>query len=372
MADVVVAQPQLPPVRLSPRARALVGTSYLLVAAAIVVDLATGPGWTFSPILAALPVLAAIGTRRTAIPLLAGLVSVAGVFLLGMANGGVPMVVHATAAATVLAVTFTSTASVVLVAARERELAQVRSVAAAAQQALLRPVPRHLGPLRIAVRYVAAAAEARIGGDLYEVLSTPYGTRMLLGDVCGKGLAAVEAAVDVLGVFRDAAQTEGDLAAVARRLDEALARRPGNEEFVTAVLVTVPDQGPTMVLNCGHPPPLLRDATGGTKEIDPPAYAPPLALLSMVGGTYTPRTIGFGPGELLLLYTDGVSEARDASDRFYPLRDRIAGMRADDPDALLDKLIADVRAYAGGEFSDDAALLAVRYDAPATARRSLL
>ncbi|GAA1914918.1 PP2C family protein-serine/threonine phosphatase [Streptantibioticus ferralitis] len=372
MADVVVAQPQLPPVRLSARARALVGAAYLLVGAAIVVDLLTGPGSTFSPVLAAVPVLAAIGTRRTAIPLLAGLVSVLGVAFLGMANSGVSMVVHATAAATVLAVTFISTASVALVAARERELAQVRSVAAAAQQALLRPVPRRLGALRIAVRYVAAAAEARIGGDLYEVLSTPYGARMLLGDVRGKGLAAVEAAVDVLGVFRDAAQTEGDLSAVASRLDGALARRPGSEEFVTAVLVSVPDQGPTSVLNCGHPPPLLRNAAGGTEELDPPRYAPPLALLSMVGSTYTASTIGFGPGELLLLYTDGVSEARDASDRFYPLLERVAGMRADDPEALLDELIADVRAYTGGGLNDDAALLAVRYDAPATAGGSLV
>ncbi|WP_269859352.1 PP2C family protein-serine/threonine phosphatase [Streptomyces sp. RPT161] len=372
MAGVAVAQPQLPPVRLSLQVRVLIGLAYLLIAAAIVVDLLTGPGSTFSPILAALPVLAAISTRKAAVPLVAGLVGTLAVGVLSLANSGVPTVVHATAAATVLAVTFTSTASVALVAARERELAQVRSVAAAAQQALLRPVPRRFGPLRVAVRYVAAAAEARIGGDLYEVLPTPYGTRLLLGDVRGKGLSAVEAAVDVLGVFRDASQTEPDLTTVARRLDGALARRPGGEEFVTAVLVGVPDHGPATIVNCGHPPPLLRDASGATVEVHPPAYAPPLALLSLVGGAYTARTVDFRPGELLLLYTDGVSEARDAADRFYPLLERVAAMRADDPDALLDELLADVRAYAGGSLNDDAAVLAFRRDTSAGARRSLL
>jgi hypothetical protein len=371
MAEVAVAQPKLPPVRLSPRVRLLIGLAYLLIAAAIVADLLTGSRSTFSPILAALPVLAAISTRRTVVPMVAGLIGTAGVGLLSLANEDVPTVVHATAAATVLAVTFTSTASVALVAARERELARVRSVAAAAQQALLRPVPRRFGPLRVAVRYVAAAAEARIGGDLYEVLPTPYGTRMLLGDVRGKGLSAVEAAVDVLGVFRDAAQTEGDLTVVARRMDGVLARRPGGEEFVTAVLVSVPDQGPTAIVNCGHPPPLLRDASGAVAEVHPPAYAPPLALLSLVGGAYTARTIGFRPGELLLLYTDGVSEARDGSDRFYPLLERVTGMRADDPETLLDELLDDVRAYAGA-LNDDAAVLAVRRDAPAGHRDSPL
>ncbi|MFD0385260.1 PP2C family protein-serine/threonine phosphatase [Streptomyces stramineus] len=144
---------------------------------------------------------------------------------------------------TVLAITCVSTANVVLVATRERQLLQSRSVAEAAQRTLLRPPPERIGPLRTAVRYLAAAAEARVGGDLYEALATPFGTRLLIGDVRGKGLAAIETAADVLGTFREAAQVEPDLAVVARRLDAAVVRRRPGEEFVTAALVGVPASG---------------------------------------------------------------------------------------------------------------------------------
>ncbi|MCQ4079640.1 serine/threonine-protein phosphatase [Streptomyces sp. RB6PN25] len=360
MADGRAQETRLPPPRLSPRARRFVVGAYLLIAAVVVLDLATGPRSTFSPILAAVPVLAAIATRKARVPLLAGLAGLICVGLLSLANQGVPAIVHATSAVTVLAVTFTSTATVILVAARERELAQVRSVAETAQKALLRAVPRRIGPFRIAVRYLAAAAEARIGGDLYEVLPTEHGTRLLLGDVRGKGLAAVEAAVDVLGVFRDAARAEPDLAAVADRLDAALALRGAGEEFVTAVLATLPDDGDSaVVVNCGHPPPMLLHA-GSAAEVEPPSFAPPLALLAMVGGGYTARPVPLTRGDLLLFYTDGLSEARDAESRFYPLAERLTGMPQDDPDALLDRLVEDVRHYVHGGLDDDAALVAVR------------
>jgi serine phosphatase RsbU (regulator of sigma subunit) len=63
---------------------------------------------------------------------------------------------------------------------RERELADVRTVAEVAQKVLLRPVPRWAGPIRVAVSYTSAAAEARIGGDLYEVVTSPLGVRILV------------------------------------------------------------------------------------------------------------------------------------------------------------------------------------------------
>ena len=73
--------------------------------------------------------------------------------------------------------------------------------------------------------YLAAAAEARVGGDLYEVARTPFGIRLIVGDARGKGLEAVETAADVLGVFREVAHEVYTLAEVARRIDASLARR---------------------------------------------------------------------------------------------------------------------------------------------------
>ncbi|MGW3078781.1 MULTISPECIES: PP2C family protein-serine/threonine phosphatase [unclassified Kitasatospora] len=332
----------------------------MLIAITVTLDFVSGPDVTFAPILAALPVLAGVGTRRATVPLTAGVVAGALVVAMAAYDDAVPAVVMVTVAAAVVMVTFFSCANVVVVMAQERELARVHTVAEAAQRALLRLVPRRMGPLAVAVRYVAAEAEARIGGDLYEVMPTPYGVRLFLGDVCGKGLAAVETAADVLGVFREAARAEPDLAEVARRLDSALVRRPASEEFVTAVLVSIPDTpGPAVVVNCGHPPPLLCH-DGQVSTVEPSVDAPPLALLGLVGGDYHAESLAFDRGDLLLLYTDGVAEARDAANRFYPLAERLAALPHGEPDALLDELLLDVRTYVGSGLTDDAALLAVR------------
>ncbi|MYS47228.1 SpoIIE family protein phosphatase, partial [Streptomyces sp. SID5998] len=125
---------------------------------------------------------------------------------------------------------------------RERTLATVRSVAETAQRVLLRPVPRRLGQVSVETLYLSAAAEARIGGDLYEAVPTAYGVRLLVGDVRGKGLVAVETAATILGAFREAAHDEPDLTGVARRMERSMSRHaaqlPGGEaaeRFVTAV-----------------------------------------------------------------------------------------------------------------------------------------
>ncbi|MEV4612552.1 PP2C family protein-serine/threonine phosphatase [Kitasatospora sp. NPDC049258] len=343
----------------APRWGRLIALAYLLILLALVTDLVTGPSFTFSPLLAAVPVLAAAGTRKPWVPLAAGAVALAGVWLLAALNDEVGTVVHATSAAAVAAVAAASAASVALVADRERRLVELRSVAEAAQEALLRPVPPRIGRLRTAVRYAPAAAEARIGGDLYAVVESPYGVRVLLGDVRGKGLGAVETAADVLGVFREAAVLETDLAEVAGRLDAVVARRPGEEEFVTAVLLSVPPTGPAALVNCGHPPPMLRTGRQ-VAEVEPAAWSPPLALLGMTGGRYPVQPLPLEPGQTLLLYTDGISEARDAAGRFYPLAERLSSMPTDPgPGALLDQLLADVRRYTVDGLTDDAAVLAL-------------
>ncbi|MFD8076970.1 PP2C family protein-serine/threonine phosphatase [Streptomyces sp. NPDC059718] len=348
------------PLALSRGALCFLAMAYLLIAACVVLDLTSGPQTTLAPVLAALPVLAGAHSRRARGPLAAGALAIGLVFVLAAANHGVPALVHVASAITVLAVTFTSTGAVVLITGRERELARVRGVAEAAQSALLRPAPPRIGRLRVAVRYVAAEAEARIGGDLYEVVPTDYGVRVLLGDVRGKGLTAVETAADVLGVFREAARSEPGLDAVAARLDGALSRSGGSEDFVTAVLLTVPESDDAAVLvNCGHPGPLLRRAATVT-ELTPQTPAPPLGLLALTGDRYRPQTVAFHRGDLLLFFTDGVVEARDRQGRFYPLADRVREMPEQDPDDLLDRVLADLRSWSGGGLGDDAALLAVR------------
>ncbi|MFD7994165.1 PP2C family protein-serine/threonine phosphatase [Streptomyces mexicanus] len=255
---------------------------------------------------------------------------------------------------------------------RERTLATVRTVAETAQRVLLRPVPRRLRQVSVETLYLSAAAEARIGGDLYEVVPTEYGVRLLVGDVRGKGLVAVETAAAVLGTFREAAYDEPDLIALARRMERSMSRHaaqlPGGEaaeRFVTAVFAEIPDHEPVVrIVNCGHPPPLLI-RKGAATELHPGDPAPPINLGVLVGNGYQVDVEPFHPGDQLLLYTDGVTETRDPRGSFYPLAERVAPWTGLSPRELLDRLHEDLVAYSAGRLEDDiAALVAHRLPGP--------
>ena len=196
-----------------------------------------------------------------------------------------------------------------------RRMASLRELAAVAQQAVLRPIPPNVGDLSVAVRYISASAEADIGGDLYEALDTPYGVRLLIGDVRGKGLDAVRLASTVLGSYRYVAHERADLRTVMADLDRVVARSVGDEDFVTACLVEERG-GMLTVLNCGHPPPLLL-RRGTVIPLEPPASAPPLGFLSAP----KPRVERLESQDRLLLFTDGLAEARRDSE-FFPVEQR--------------------------------------------------
>ena len=209
------------------------------------------------------------------------------------------------------------------------QIVNVTSVAEAAQRAVLRQLPETVGPLNVSVVYLAAAAEARVGGDLYEVVATnEHGIRMIIGDVRGKGLEAVEVAADIIGRFRELAYSVHTLDEVAYRLDAGLTRRWGkHEEFVTALLAQVdPERGRLTILNCGHPPPILVSAAGEVTVLEVRAPAPPLGLITLGNDSGAKQTYPFEPNDQLLLYTDGVTEARDANREFYPLDERVAAL----------------------------------------------
>ncbi len=250
---------------------------------------------------------------------------------------------------------------------REAELANVRSIAEVAQRVLLRPVPRSAGRLRAAVSYTSAVTEARIGGDLYEVVPTPAGVRVVIGDVQGKGLAAVETAAVVVGAFREAAHDEPTLEGVGGRVRRAADRTLSGEKFVTAVMAQIDPLGRTTLLNFGHPPPMLVRPGGKVDFPEPPQYALPLGLGLRPTELPPPFEVDFRPGDQLLLYTDGVTEARDPAGAFYPLGERAHLLADPDPQRALEALRADLIAHTGGPLHDDAAMLLLRYREPRAA-----
>ncbi len=226
------------------------------------VDLTAGPEVGFLPLVSLGPAFAGlVGTwRRTAV---IGAVALLLCTTLGIYDGLLDSRRGYTALASVGGVTAGGVTAAGMRGRREAELATMRSIAEVAQRVLLRPVPRTAGPLQIAVSYTSAVADARIGGDLYEVVATPHGVRVIVGDVQGKGLAAVESAAVVLGAFREAAHDEPDLLALGARLDRSISRDLNSEKFVTAVLAEVgPEEGRAVFLNyCCTPTASARPAT---------------------------------------------------------------------------------------------------------------
>lgn len=235
---------------------------------------------------------------------------------------------------------------------RDAAMARIVRVAEVAQQAILRPPPPLLGPIAFAARYVSAAENALIGGDLYETAYTPHGVRLLVGDVQGKGLDAVRLAATVMGCFREVVFASPTLTELARELDERVAAQADDEQFVTAILIEFADDELVHIVNCGHHPPLRV----GTVTLD------------RLGGETTELPLGLGPvpeietyrfmvGERLLVYTDGLVEARGAGGEFFVLEDANAALREPELPLAVDALLELVLQHVGGHLDDDLAVV---------------
>ncbi|MER5423756.1 PP2C family protein-serine/threonine phosphatase [Streptosporangium roseum] len=336
---------------------------FIVMALVALIDFGSGPTSGLLPLLALGPAFASVacGLARTTV---VGVIALALCVALGLYND---ILWTPRTNITVVAILGVTVASVLASAGRlrhERQLADVRSVAEAAQRVLLRPVPRRAGPgIGVAVSYTSATAEARIGGDLYEVVTTPHGVRIIVGDVQGKGLEAVETAAVVLGAFREAAHDEAKLQGVVARLENALTRELSGEQFVTGILAEITGGTSITVINCGHPSPMVLGSDGEHWFADPPDEALPLGMGSLKASEPVPHQIPFEPGDQVLFYTDGVIEARNGTGQFYPLPARAHLLNGADPQLALDALRADLLRHVGRPLGDDAAMLLLRHRA---------
>ncbi|WP_307847081.1 PP2C family protein-serine/threonine phosphatase [Streptomyces sp. F63] len=359
----------------------------LLITAGLVFGLLAPPKLTGSPFFAAAPMVAAALYTGFA-TILTAVVSSLAMFGIAFLHGTAGQFQSMLDTATVVTVAGLAVFINRVVRHGHRALASVRTVAEAAQRAVLPTPAGHIGGLRVAARYEAAQADAGIGGDLYAVQSTPYGVRLIVGDVRGKGMGAVGAVAVVLGAFREAAEEEPELTGIAERLEGALLReakrREGLEQvegFTTALLAEIPVDGsagpglqgpgpsgggPTVprhrrlrLLNRGHPAPLILTRDGAVCAVEPEVPAVPLGLAWLRTEPDRVEEIEFLRGHTLLLFTDGVTEARDRAGDFYDPRDRLLGRSFSDPEELLDTLVRDVALHTEGLAHDDMALLAV-------------
>ncbi|MEU9284486.1 PP2C family protein-serine/threonine phosphatase [Streptomyces sp. NPDC048275] len=256
----------------------------------------------------------------------------------------------------------------------ERRMLHMQDVVDTTRRVVLRPLAPGWGDLDHAAVYLAADSEARVGGDFYDIQPGRYGTRVLLGDVQGKGLGAVEAAAALLGTFREAAYHEPLLSTVADRLEVRMLRQvryhvalgdDDGDRFATGILVGFPeaDENTIEIVNFGHEPPLVI-APDGVRSL-PPGDGLPLGLSELAYGPPPVLSVRLAPGETLLLVTDGVTEARDAGGEFFPLRDRVARALAEDaraaePQYLVQFVRDGTLRHCGGRLADDTTIFAVR------------
>jgi sigma-B regulation protein RsbU (phosphoserine phosphatase) len=338
---------------MSSESRAGVGAAIGVLAVVSVAELADGPTPHHIGLLVAAPLLAAFLAPWREV-LAVGVLAA----ILGVVFGFFPHGLTWPCALNIAGIVVGTAIAAALANARARQaarLVEMSRLASVAQDAVLRPLGPRVGPLAVAGRYISASVAADIGGDLYEALDTPYGVRMIIGDVRGKGLEAVRTASIVLGSYRHVAYERSDLRAIVADLDRAVARSVGDEDFVTAALVE--ERGGTLtIVNCGHPAPLLL-RRGEVIPLEPPASAPPLGFMPAA----QPRVERLEPGDRLLLYTDGLAEAR-RDGQFFPTAERawrlLGHGTVGDGLASLESALME---WVQGQLDDDIALVLMEY-----------
>ncbi|HKP91564.1 MAG TPA: GAF domain-containing SpoIIE family protein phosphatase [Thermoleophilaceae bacterium] len=232
-------------------------------------------------------------------------------------------------------------------------------IAETLQRSLLpRSLPRVPGAV-VAARYLPARAEAQVGGDWYDVVPlTGGGLALTIGDVSGHGVEAAS----LMGSLRDglrAAALEGEsVARATERVDRLLqSQRGGGDDAIATALFGVlgADGAHLDFTSAGHPPPLVI-RPDGSAEFVLGGLSTPLGVLA--NGSRPTARIDLEPGSLLLLYTDGLVERRDASIEVGMRRLAEAAREADrDPELFCEAV---VHAMLGSEGpADDVALLAV-------------
>jgi serine phosphatase RsbU (regulator of sigma subunit) len=253
---------------------------------------------------------------------------------------------------------------------RETRLTELHALNAATAVALrsaealqlhLLGTPPRIEPLESAVRYLPASRHAQVGGDWYDAFALPDGATMLvIGDVAGHDAPAAATMAQVRGMLRAVAQsTAGSPATVLDTLDQVLIDLDLHT-LVTVAVATLDQRAADGTVglcwsNAGHPPPVLARADGRTELL---ARTPERVLGVEPGAHRTDHHLALGPGDTLLLYTDGLVERRGVplDDGFDWVLGELATLGRRPLDEVCDELLAEL----GGRVDDDVALLAVR------------
>lgn len=247
-------------------------------------------------------------------------------------------------------------------ATEKKQLERELQLAAEIQRALL-PAPRQSG-----THFDVAAASIpcrAIGGDFFDYFALPNGEfGIALGDVAGKGPSAALLTAMIQGIFAAQVARAGSPAVLLSQVNEGLIRRSIQSRFATLLYGTLAPDGRLIYTNAGHNPPFLM-GRDGVKRLETGG----LILGLFPHATYEEETLQLEPGDLLVVFSDGVTEALDAAGEEFG-EDRLLAClnahRERPPAELLDSVLSAVRAFAVNAVqNDDVTALVLKYRTPA-------
>ncbi|MGB8959933.1 MAG: PP2C family protein-serine/threonine phosphatase [Candidatus Aminicenantales bacterium] len=215
----------------------------------------------------------------------------------------------------------------------------------------------HHGGWEAAFRYEPASI---VSGDYCDLVLAPSGDLyFMLGDVTGKGVAASMLTVHLQAMFRTLIPMGLPLAKLVEHASRIFCQSTLPTHFATLVCGRAADSGEVEVCNAGHPPPLLIRERG-VEEIAPTGL--PLGAFS--DERFATSRIRVEPGQALLLYTDGLSEARDRDGRMYGgdrIRELALARQGSPPDDLIETCVKDLAAFRKDvPAGDDLTIMAIR------------
>lgn len=235
-----------------------------------------------------------------------------------------------------------------------------RFIAETLQESLL-SLPEDVEGIEIAHLYHSATQEARVGGDFYDVFELHHGhVGVLIGDVSGKGVHAAVLTSLVKNTLRAyAAQRELTPAEVVRRTSDTVYRESASDAFVTLLFGMLDRRdGRLVYCSAGHTPAVIVRRDGSMASL--PANSPFAGAFA--DAPFDQAVTRLDVGDTLLLYTDGIVEARSESEFFGEERliELVCGLPEIDLWTCAHAVLDDVLRFTGGALNDDVALLALR------------